>query len=224
MLPFASFMSDKHRPQTTGEELANCLSHAAGLLLAAFAGLPMLVTGALRHNDTWQLVGGTVFGASLVTLYAASTLYHLLPAGRPKQWCRLMDHSAIFLLIAGTYTPFALGALRGPWGWSLLVAVWTLAIVGITLKFRVGFRYPKLSTAVYLLMGWLVLTVLRPLVAQIGPAGFGWLLAGGLSYSLGVIFFVADRRRYAHVLWHVFVLMGSLCHFVAVFGYAARVG
>ena len=217
-------MSDKDRPQTVHEELANTVSHGLGFVLAAFVGLPMLIGGALRHNDAWQLVGGVIFGASLMLLYAASTLYHLLPAGRPKQWCRLLDHSAIFLLIAGTYTPFALGALRGPWGWSVLAAVWTLAAVGITLKFRVGFRYPRLSTALYLLMGWLVLIVLRPLITQVGLVGFGWLLAGGCSYSLGVLFFIADRRRYAHVLWHGFVLVGSLCHFVAVFGYAARVG
>ena len=135
-----------------------------------------------------------------------------------------MDHSAIFLLIAGTYTPFALGALRGPWGWSVLVAVWTLAVAGITLKLRVGFRYPGWSTALYLLMGWLVVLVLRPLITQVGWTGFGWLLAGGCSYTLGVLFYVAERRRYAHVLWHGFVLVGSLCHFVAVVGYAGRVG
>ena len=218
-------MSDKEeRPQTVGEEFANSISHGLGLVLAVFAGLPILITGALRHSDTWQLVGGTVFGVSLILLYAASTLYHLLPAGRPKQWCRLMDHSAIFLLIAGTYTPFALGALRGPWGWSVLVAVWTLAVAGITLKLRVGFRYPGWSTALYLLMGWLVVLVLRPLITQVGWTGFGWLLAGGCSYTLGVLFYVAERRRYAHVLWHGFVLVGSLCHFVAVVGYAGRVG
>ena len=213
----------KHeRPQTNREELANTLSHGAGFVLAAFVGLPVLIMDALRTHNRWQLVGGTVFGVSLMVLYAASTLYHLLPAGRPKQWCRLLDHSAIFLLIAGTYTPFALGALRGPWGWSVLAAVWSIAAAGITMKLRVGFRYPKLSTALYLLMGWLVLIVLRPLIAQVGMKGFGWLAAGGCSYTLGVLFFVAEHRRYAHLLWHGFVLLGSLCHFVAVLGYAAR--
>lgn len=218
-------MSEKiERLQSIGEEWANCLSHGLGLVLAAFVGLPVLIFEALRHHDSWQVVGGSIFGASLILLYAASTLYHLLPPGRPKQWCRLLDHSAIFLLIAGTYTPFALGALRGPWGWSVLVAVWTLAAAGITMKFRVGFRYPRVSTALYLMMGWLVLLVLRPLITQVGFVGFGWLLAGGCSYTLGVIFYVAERRRYAHVLWHGFVLVGSLCHFVAVVGYAGRVG
>jgi hemolysin III len=212
-------MEERHL--TPGEELASSLSHALGFLLAAFVALPTLIVSALRRQDLWQLVGGSVFALSLLLLYGASALYHLLPPGRPKRVCRLLDHAAIYLLIAGTYTPFALGALRGPWGWSLLVAVWTLAIAGIQLKLRVGFRYPKLSTAIYLLMGWLVLVAIKPLVAGVGPDGFKWLLAGGLSYTFGVLFFSWERLHYAHFVWHAFVLAGSACHFVAVLGYAA---
>ena len=210
------------RLPTVREELANSVSHAVGFLLAVFVGLPVLVISALHHHDSWQLVGGTVFGVSLAMLYGASALYHLLPVGRPKQFCRHLDHAAIYVLIAGTYTPFALGALRGPWGWSLLVAVWTMAALGVALKFKIGFRFPRLSTVLYLLMGWLVLIVLRPLVAQIGLGGFWWLLAGGLSYSLGVIFYAWERLHYSHLYWHGFVLAGSAFHFVAVVHYAGR--
>ncbi len=210
------------RSLTRGEELANTLSHGVGFLLALFVALPLLVENALRQHDQWQLLGGAVFGVSLVLLYGASTLYHLLPAGHSKRFCRLLDHAAIYLLIAGTYTPFALGALRGPRGWSLLIVVWTLAALGVTLKLKVGFRYPRLSTAVYLLMGWMVLIVIRPLVAQIGLGGFSWVLAGGLCYTVGVIFFAWERLHYSHCYWHGFVLAGSACHFVAVLGYAGR--
>ncbi len=208
------------RPLTDGEELANTLSHGLGFLLAGFVGLPLLVWSAWRQHDAWQMVGGIVFGVSLLLLYGASTFYHLLPAGRSKRLCRVLDHAAIYVMIAGTYTPFAVGALRGPWGWSMLVVAWTLAALGVALKLKVGFRYPRLSTAVYLLMGWMVLIVIRPLIAQIGMAGFGWVLAGGLCYSVGVIFFAWERLHYSHCYWHGFVLAGSACHFVAVLGYS----
>ena len=209
------------RTPTGGEELANTLSHGLGFLLAVFAALPLLVVSALRQHDGWQLFGAITFGFSLALLYAVSTLYHLLPPGRAKLFCRLLDHAAIYILIAGTYTPFALGALRGPLGWTVLVAVWTLAAVGTALKMKVGFRFPKLSVALYLLMGWLVLLVIHPLVAQIGWSGFGWLAAGGSFYSLGVIFFLWERLHYSHLYWHGFVLAGSACHLVAVLGYAS---
>ena len=209
------------RSSAEREELANTLSHAVGFVLAAFVALPTLVISAMRRHDGWQLAGGTIFGLSLALLYACSTLYHLLPPGRAKVMCRHLDHAAIYLLIAGTYTPFALGALRGPWGWCLLVAVWTLAGLGISLKRKIGFRLPWLSTVLYLLMGWLVLLVLRPLIARIGMEGFWWLLAGGMSYSIGVIFYAWERMRYSHLYWHGFVLAGSAFHFVAVLQYAA---
>ncbi len=208
------------RTLTEQEELANVLSHGLGFVLAAFVGLPLLIVSALRVGSQRQLIGGVVFGLSLMLLYAASTLYHLLPTGRAKAYGRLLDHSAIFVLIAGTYTPFALGPLHGTWGWSVLAVAWGLAATGVTLKFLLGFRYEFFSTVIYLLMGWMVLAVLQPLIAGIGMHGFYWLLAGGVSYSLGVIFFAWERLHYSHLYWHGFVLLGSLCHFVAVARYA----
>jgi hemolysin III len=208
------------RGLTLGEEIANSVTHGVGLLLSLVA-LPTLVVLAATRHDTWQIVGGAIFGATLILLYCASTLYHAIPSPRAKRVFRVLDHAAIYLLIAGTYTPFALGVLRGAWGWSLLVAVWTLAAIGIVLKATRGFRYAWASTAVYLLMGWLIVVALRPLVSQIGFGGLAWLLAGGLSYTLGVIFFAWDRLRYGHMVWHLFVLAGSVCHFIAVLRYAS---
>ncbi|MFL5607346.1 MAG: hemolysin III family protein [Gemmatimonadaceae bacterium] len=208
------------RAQTLGEEIANAVSHGVGLVMGIVA-LPALVIAAHRRDDPWQVVAGAVYGATLVLLYGASMLYHAMPARTPaKRILRALDHGAIYLLIAGTYTPFALGALRGAWGWTLLGTIWGLAIAGIALKAGVGYRYPRLSTAVYLLMGWIAVVALRPLYVALGPAGLGWLLAGGASYSLGVYFFANDRLRYRHFVWHLFVLGGSACHLVAVAGYA----
>ena len=209
------------RLPTPREELANALSHGFGLCLIVFAALPIIVVSAWRRHDPWQLAGSVIFGLSLAALYATSTLYHLLPVGRAKAFCRLLDHAAIYLLIAGSYTPFALGVLRGPLGWTVLVVVWTLAALGIALKLKDGFRHPLLSTALYLLMGWLAVLIIGPLVTRAGWAGFGWLAAGGLFYSLGVIFYLWEQLRYSHAWWHGFVLAGSACHCVAVIGYAA---
>jgi hemolysin III len=190
--------------------------------VASLAALPVLIAGALERNDPWQVVGGAIFGAMLVLLYAASTVYHALPPpSKHKSLWRMIDHSAIYLLIAGTYTPFTLGALRGPWGWGLLVAIWVLAVGGIAFKTMLGFRFPKTSAAFYLVMGWLVVIAIEPLTAHVQPSGVYWLVAGGVSYSLGVFFFALHRVRYAHLVWHLFVLGGSVCHFMAVFGYAA---
>lgn len=208
------------RPLTFGEELACCISHGVGLL-ASLAALPVLILGALERQDPWQVVGCAVFGAMLVLLYAASTIYHALPQSTHKSLWRVIDHSAIYLLIAGTYTPFTLGALRGPWGWTLLVSIWALAIGGIVFKATLGFRFPKTSAAFYLVMGWLVVIAIGPLTTHVKPSGVYWLVAGGLSYSMGVVFFAWHRLRYAHLVWHLFVLGGSVCHFMAVLGYAA---
>ena len=209
-----------NRPQSLGEEIANCIVHGAGLL-ASLAAFPALVLAAAGRRDPWQLVGAVVFGVSLVVLYLASTLYHAIPAPRAKRVLRVIDHSAIYLLIAGTYTPFTLGALRGPWGWALLVTIWALALLGIIAKWTVGFRYPRFSAVFYLAMGWLALVAIRPLVTHVAPAGVAWLLAGGLCYTGGVAFFATDGRiRYGHALWHLFVLAGSVCHFCAVLWHA----
>ena len=207
------------RVQSLGEEIANSITHGVGLA-ASVAALPLLLLAAARH-DAWSIVGASVFGGTLVLLYGASTMYHALARTRARGVLRVIDHSAIFLLIAGTYTPFVLGPMRGPWGWSLLGAVWGLAALGITFKATMGIRYPIASTAVYVLMGWLVVVAARPLLTSVGAGGVGWLLAGGLLYTGGVVFFAYDRHvRYAHAIWHLFVAAGSVCHFVAVFRYA----
>ena len=186
------------------------------------AALPLLVVTAMRRDDVWQVVAGAIYATTLVLLYSASTLYHALPSHFPaKRVFRALDHGAIYLLIAGTYTPFALGALRGPWGWSILGVIWGLACGGIVLKMGLGFRYPRLSTVIYLLMGWLIVVALRPLYLAVGPAGMTWLATGGFSYTAGVYFYMRDHLHYRHFVWHLFVLAGSACHLVAVAVYAS---
>jgi len=211
------------RPQTLAEEVANSLTHGAGLV-AAVAAFPALLVAASRHGDRLHVVGACVFGATLVLCYLASTLYHAVPASRArraKRALQVVDHSAIFLFIAGTYTPFALGPLRGAVGWTLLAAVWLIALGGITLKLAVGCGHPRLSNALYLGLGWLAVLVAGPLVASIGVAGFAWLAAGGVAYTAGVAVYVRDCRwRYGHAVWHLFVAAGSACHFVAVLRHA----
>lgn len=208
------------RALSFGEELANSVSHGIGLVLS-LAALPALVLIAVLRHDPWQLVSGAIFGLTLVLLYGASTIYHALPRGRAKDICRVADHVAIYLLIAGTFTPFALGVLRGPLGWTLLATLWGLAAAGIAMKATVGFRYPRLSTTLYLVMGWLAVFAIHPLVSRAGMHAAAWIVAGGLCYTLGVVFYVRDRLRYSHLIWHLFVLGGSACHFLAVLWYAA---
>lgn len=204
------------RHQSLGEEVANSLTHGLALV-AAIVGLPFLLIHASRADSPALVVGAGIFGATAILLYLASTLYHALPKGRAKRVFRVLDHSAIFLLIAGTYTPFALGVLQGPWGWTLLVSIWLLAAIGVTLKATGKINHPLASTGLYLLMGWLVLLVIKPLMAQLSVSGMGWLLAGGLAYTLGVIFFATDGRlKYGHFIWHLFVMMGTTSHFFAV--------
>lgn len=219
--PAPATMTVNDRPQSAGEEIANAVTHGTGLV-GSLAALPVLVLGAAGQRDPWQLVGGAVFGVTLVLLYLASTLYHAIPTPRAKATLRVLDHSAIYLLIAGTYTPFTLGALRGPWGWSLLGVIWALALAGVVAKFTLGFRFPRLSTVLYVGMGWLVVVAIHPLVSNVSPAGLGWLVAGGACYTGGVAFFATDARvRYGHAVWHLFVLAGSACHFWAVLRHAA---
>jgi hemolysin III len=212
-------LTPERRP-TVGEEIANSLSHGIGLALAIVA-TPILIIAALRYGSAWNLVGVSVFAASMMTLYLASTLYHALTHDKAKRFFRMLDHSAIFLLIAGTYTPFTLGILRGPWGWTLLVLIWTLAAVGLTLKAVFGSRFNKLSVVLYLLMGWLVV-IAAPEVLRVMPlSGLAWIIAGGIAYTGGVGFYAAHRVRYAHFAWHLFVLAGTTCHFFAVLWYSA---
>jgi len=216
-------MSDHRvkREQSQAEEIANSISHGIGLV-AALVGAPFLIMHAVRHGDTGFIVGTSVFSATMIFLYLASTLYHALPMGKAKGVFRVIEHSAIFLLIAGTYTPFTLGVLRGAWGWTLLGVVWGLAIVGVALKVFDKAYHPILSTGLYLLMGWIVVIAVDPLLARVPTAGFLWLLAGGLSYTAGVAFFATDSRlQYGHLIWHLFVIAGTACHYFAVIWYAA---
>jgi hemolysin III len=207
------------RPVSLGEEVANAVTHGVGLL-ASLVGVPVLLGAAVAGRDTALIVGAAVFGATLVGLYAASTLYHALPPSRAKRVFRVIDHAAIYLLIAGSYTPFTLGVLRGAWGWLLLGLVWALAVLGILFKTLGGLRFPRLSTLLYLGMGWLAVIALRPLALALPGAGLGLLVVGGLLYTGGVLFFVWERPRYSHMVWHLFVLGGSACHFLAVLWYA----
>ncbi len=209
------------REQSRGEELANSISHGVALV-AMLVGTPLLIMHAVRAGSTGFVVGTGVFAATAILLYLSSTLYHALAPGRAKQRFRTIEHSAIFLLIAGTYTPFALGALQGAWGWTLFGLIWSLAVMGVTLKVFNSLSHPFLSTGLYLLMGWLVVIAVDPLLEHVPTAGLLWLLAGGLSYTLGVVFFVTDSRlRYGHLLWHVFVMGGTGCHYFAIIWYAA---
>jgi hemolysin III len=205
--------------QSLGEEIANSVSHGLGLV-ATLVAAPVLLVAAFRHGDAWSVVGASVFSASMLLLYVASTLYHALPQNKAKDVFRLLDHSAVFLLIAGTYTPFTLGVLRGPWGWTLLVLVWTLAIAGVTLKALTGARYPWISMALYLGMGWLALVAVKPIWVHVPLAGIAWVVAGGLAYTAGLAFFSAHRVRYSHFVWHIFVMVGTTCHFVAALWYS----
>lgn len=208
------------RDQSPGEELANSLSHGVALIVT-LVGTPWLIVHAARQESVALTVGTTIFAATAILLYLSSTLYHALPRGRAKRIFRLIEHSAIFTLIAGTYTPFTLGVLAGPWGWTLFGLVWGLALAGVGLKVFQRISHPVLSTGLYLLMGWLIVIAIKPLVDNMPLAGLLWLLAGGLSYTLGVVFFAMDSTwRYGHFLWHLFVIGGTACHYFAILWYA----
>lgn len=197
------------------EEWANALTHGLGAV-AALAGSGVLVALAARHGDAWQLAGAIVFGLCLVMLYVASTWYHAIHDPLAKARLKVFDHCAIYLLIAGTYTPFTLVGLRGPWGWGLFAAIWALALAGVVFKLFYAGRFKLLSTSIYIAMGWLVLVAIRPLLAALDHWTFGWLLAGGLCYTLGTVFYHRPSLRYSHAIWHLFVVAGSVCHYVAV--------
>ncbi|HSP90528.1 MAG TPA: hemolysin III family protein [Vicinamibacterales bacterium] len=203
------------RAWTLGEEVAHSVTHGIGML-AAVAGLVVLLILAAATRDPWRITSCAIYATTLVLLYAASTLYHALSATRARDVLRVLDHSAIFLLIAGTYTPFALVSLRGPWGWTLLGIVWSLAIAGVVAKAVYGTRWPVMSTVLYLAMGWTVVIAVKPLLTHVPPGGIAWLVAGGLAYTFGVVFYAWTRLRYGHAIWHVFVLAGSVCHYIAV--------
>lgn len=210
----------QERPQSLGEEIANSVSHGVALI-AALIAFPFLVVVAHQRGGAAGVVGASVFAATMVLLYFTSTVFHAFPASRTKRVFQILDHSAIYLLIAGTYTPFTLGVLRGTWGWTLFGLVWSSALIGIVLKVLGGVRYNTLSTMVYLAMGWLVL-IAGDVVWTLMPGwGLFWLLAGGIAYTVGAMFFMAERIRYFHFVWHLFVVAGTACHFIAVLWYAA---
>ena len=203
---------------TPREELANVITHGLGVALSV-AGLAVMTTFAAMNGNAWHVVSVVIFGASLVLLYTASTLYHSCREPGSKRLLRKFDHAGMGLLIACTYTPFLLVSMRGPRGWILFAVVWGLGLAGVALKFWFTGRFRVVSTLIYIAMGWLVLLVLRPIMAALPLAGFWLLLAGGLTYTFGTVFYLWKRLPYHHAIWHLFVLAGSSCHFAAVFGY-----
>ena len=208
------------RAQTAGEEIANALSHGIGLLLA-IVSLPVLIVFGARQGAVIDVVAVSVFSASMMLLYLISTLYHAMPAGTAKRWLHRLDHAVIYVFIAGSYTPFVLGVLRGAWGWSLFGLVWGMAALGVTIKLFGRLRHPWWSTGLYVAMGWVVLLAVVPLTERMSAAGLAWLVAGGLAYTLGAVIYLFDsHRRFVHSIWHLFVLAGSVCHFFAVLWHA----
>jgi len=204
------------------EELANRLTHGAGAVLS-IVGLFVLVYRIQAGGEFWRLVSCTLYGTTLVIFYAVSTIYHSVRTPRLKYLFRILDHASIFLVIAGTYTPFALVILPAPWGWSIFITVWGLAIAGTVLKVAMTGRLRILGPLIYLAMGWLIVVAYRPLAAALPSAGIGWLLTGGLVYSSGLIFYASTRLPYNHAIWHGFVLVGSACHYFAVYFYVAPI-
>lgn len=209
------------RAQSGSEEIFNGLSHALGLI-AGILATPFLIIQSVNSGNVGFLVGAGIFCASIVLLYISSTIYHFLPHGRAKRVFHVFDHSAIFLLIAGTYTPFALGVFDGALGWTLFGISWGIAAIGILLKALIGARYPIVSTALYLFMGWIIVFAIKPLIAIAPMSVIHWLVAGGLFYTAGVIFYAFDSLfRYSHFIWHLFVTAGTACHYIAIYCYAA---
>jgi hemolysin III len=211
--------SQCRRPWSRGEEIANSVSHGIGLL-AALIAVPLLLAEAVRRGDAQSVARTGVFGLTVLLVYLASTLFHALPDGRAKRVFEVLDNAAVFLLIAGTYTPLSLGLLRGEWGLSLFTLVWTLAAVGVVLTAVGDLRYPAISAALCLGMGWLCLIALGPIVRIMPLPGLLLILAGGLAYTAGLAFWAARRLRYHHLVWHLFVLLGTCCHFLAILWYA----
>ncbi|HEY5850931.1 MAG TPA: hemolysin III family protein [Lysobacter sp.] len=219
-MPTARSVNDGSVPATRGtaslrEEFLSALTHGLGAT-AALAGGAVLITLAALYGDGWQLAGAIVFGISLLLLYIASTLYHAIQHPVAKARLKVFDHCAIYLLIAGTYTPFTLIGLRGPWGWSLFAAIWVLALAGVVFKLFYTGRFKLLSTGIYIAMGWLVVVAIEPLLGALDAWTIGWLFAGGLFYTLGTVFYHRPSLPYSHAIWHLFVVAGSVCHYVAV--------
>lgn len=209
----------RERDQSPGEEIANSVSHALGAVLAVIAAVA-LVDAAVERGSRSEIIGCTIFAVTMVFVYVTSTIYHGLPRNRAKRIFKVLDHSAIFLLIAGTYTPFTLGVMRGALGWSLLVTVWSLAVLGIAFTAASRLRYPTICTLIYVAMGWLMMIGIKPMWSHMSPSGLFWLGAGGLAYTGGIVFFAVDRFRFGHLVWHLCVIAGTACHYVAVYRYS----
>ena len=197
------------------EEIANILTHAVGVLAAMAGGTVLIVLASLK-GDPWKIVGASVFTATLILLYSASTLYHAARSPEVKRRLKVLDHASIYLLIAGTYTPFTLVGLRGGWGWSLFGVIWGLAVGGVIFKLFSAGRFRLVSTGIYVAMGWLIIIAVGPMVRSLDPSVIAWLAAGGLAYTGGTVFYHNRRLAYSHAVWHGFVLAGSACHAVAV--------
>ena len=209
------------RHQTRAEEAANSLSHGLALIVGVI-GTPFLVHRAYVTGDAFFVVGASLFAASIIFMYLSSTLYHCLPVGKVKHAFRVLEHCAIFVLIAGTYTPLLLGVLNGAWGWSLFGVIWALALMGVLLKIFAQHLPMAFSTGLYLLMGWVIVIAIKPLLATMPMDGIYWLVAGGLCYTLGVLFFIFDDHLpFAHFIWHLWVIAGTSCHYLAVYWYGA---
>lgn len=204
------------------EELANRLTHGAGGILSV-AGLVILLVAASRTDDPWRVVSVAIYGTGMITFYTLSTLYHTVKTPRVKYVFRILDHASIFLMIAGTYTPFTLVSLRGPWGWSLFGTVWGLALAGIVFKIFMTHRLRVIAPLFYIGLGWIVVIALKPLLASVPTAGVLWLIGGGVAYTVGVLFYALDRIPFNHAIWHLFVLAGSLCHYIAVLRYVVPI-
>jgi hemolysin III len=213
-------LSNPPRVYSQSEEIIHSFSHAAGFI-ATLVGAPFLVLAALHHGTVATLVGVCVFALTSALLYLASAIYHAMPQeGKAKVVCEIIDHAAIYLLIAGTYTPFTLGVLRGAMGWTLFGLVWTLALTGVLLKSINGVTHPRVSMWLYIGMGWLVVIAVKPLVANLAPAGLAWMAGGGLAYTGGCLFYAHKQWPFGHFIWHLFVLAGTTCHYFAILWYA----
>lgn len=204
--------------QTKAEEIGNATTHGLGVLLS-LAAITLLIIFAANKGDTLKLISSLVFGCTLLLMYASSTLYHSLRDPKLKHFLRIVDHSSIYLLIAGSYTPFMLVTLKGPWGWTMFAVVWLLAFAGVVFKMFFVHKFELLSTSIYLLMGWMSLIVIKPIYQLLPLGGLECIVAGGLCYTVGVIFYAWERLKFSHVLWHLFVLAGSIFHFFAVLFY-----
>lgn len=207
------------REQTKNEEIANSITHGLFLIAAIFS-IPLLISKALKTNDSLVVMGTTIFATSVLIVYLISMLYHAMPRNETKKTLRILDHCTIYLLIAGTYTPFALNVIQGKFGWILFATEWAMAIIGIAILAVTGLKYSRLSLLFYLIMGWMIVIAIKPLIIKVPVTGLLLILIGGMSYTFGVLFYRVSHLNFRHFIWHLFVMLGTACHIVAVYYYA----